>query len=206
MSDSSKPGVPGSAEPTPLPTASPQPMESTEIQHSTTTAPASPGLTVVDEKALLKDDIINNQQHSTGQTECNSGSEYEDPLSLGAYKRPNVSAKQLKVEHPKANKRKLKKFYTQQNQLIDQFLQSGDEERLGVLDMEANGPKIKFAIYMSSGVNFCLFVIQMYAAITTGSLSLFATAADAFVSTSPVRACDVLMLCRWILCLRVLCS
>lgn len=47
--------------------------------------------------------------------------------------------------------------------------------------MQNNGPKIKFAIYMSSGVNFCLFVIQMYAAITTGSLSLFATAADAFV-------------------------
>ncbi|KAF2430797.1 hypothetical protein EJ08DRAFT_633235 [Tothia fuscella] len=107
--------------------------------------------------------------------------EYEDPLGLGQLKKPNVSQRQLKVEHPKANKKKLKKFYTRQNELIDQFLASEDEERLGVLDMELNGPKIKFAIYASSGVNFCLFVIQMYAAISTGSLSLFATAADAFM-------------------------
>ncbi|KAE9972061.1 hypothetical protein BLS_004201 [Venturia inaequalis] len=56
--------------------------------------------------------------------------------------------------------------------------------------MEANGPKIKFAIYMSSGVNFCLFVIQMYAAITMGSLSLFATAADAFMDL--VSSCVML--------------
>lgn len=152
----------------------------TEI-HPGPTAASPASLEVIDEKAAIKL-ASTNQQYSTGQTERNSDNEYEDPLSLGSYKRPNVSAKQLKVEHPKANKRKLKRFYTQQNQLIDQFLQSGDEERLQALDMEANGPKIKFAIYMSSGVNFCLFVIQMYAAITTGSLSLFATAADAFVS------------------------
>jgi hypothetical protein len=105
----------------------------------------------------------------------------EDPLSLNQHKKLNVSQRQLKIEHPKANKRSLKKFYTRQNDLIDKFLQSGDEERNAVLDMEQNGPKIKFAIYASSGVNFCLFIIQMYAAISTGSLSLFATAADAFV-------------------------
>ncbi|KAE9977661.1 hypothetical protein EG328_001876 [Venturia inaequalis] len=57
--------------------------------------------------------------------------------------------------------------------------------------MEANGPKIKFAIYLSSGVNYCLFVIQMYAAITTGSLSLFATAADAFMDL--VSSCVMLV-------------
>lgn len=169
----------GSAGPTPLPITPYQPTGSTDIQRSTTTASAS--LEAIDEKAPIKFDATNNQQYHTGQTQRNSDSEYEDPLSLSAYKRPNVSSKQLKADHPKANKRKSKKFYTQQNQLIDQFLQSGDEERLQVRDMEANGPKIKFAIYMSSGVNFCLFVIQMYAAITMGSLSLFATAADAFV-------------------------
>ena len=51
-------------------------------------------------------------------------------------------------------------------------------------EMERMGPKIKFAVYASFTVNFCLFVIQMYAAISTGSLALFATAADAFVSQS----------------------
>jgi len=130
------------------------------------------------------------------------GPQYEDPLSLGQHKKPNVSQKQLKVDHPKANKRKLKKFYTRQNDLIDTFLQSGDEERMAVLDMELNGPKIKFAIYASSGVNFCLFIIQLYAAISTGSLSLFATAADAFVGLIEVKGRgDLLTSFRWILCL-----
>jgi hypothetical protein len=163
--------------PFPISRGSPRPIEGSEIQPSPTTSAL---LEVINEKTPPKL-ASTNEPYSTGQTEPNSDNQYEDPLSLGPYKRPNVSAKQLKADHPKANKRKLKKFYTRQNQLIDQFLQSGDEERLQVLDMEANGPKIKFAIYMSSGVNFCLFVIQMYAAITTGSLSLFATAADAFV-------------------------
>jgi uncharacterized membrane protein YgdD (TMEM256/DUF423 family) len=75
----------------------------------------------------------------------------------------------------------VKKFYTRQNALIDQFLQSGDEERLAALDTIENGPKVRFAVNASFVVNFCLFVIQLYAAISTGSLSLFATAADAFM-------------------------
>jgi hypothetical protein len=163
--------------------------ENTEI-HASPTALSS--LEVTDEKAPVEF-ATSNQPYSSGQTERNSDNEYEDPLSLGVYKRPHVSAKRLKIEHPKANKRQLKKFYTRQNQLIDQFLQSGDEERLQALDYEANGPKIKFAIYMSSGVNFCLFIIQMYAAITTGSLSLFATAADAFVSYVRLARCENLL-------------
>ncbi|KAK3066486.1 hypothetical protein LTS18_001689, partial [Coniosporium uncinatum] len=105
----------------------------------------------------------------------------DDPLSLGVHKRPNVSSKQLKEEHPNANKKKLKKYYTRQNELIDRFLGSGDEERQQALDMIKNGPKIKIAVYGSTCVNFFLFVIQLYAAISTGSLSLFATAADAFM-------------------------
>jgi len=105
----------------------------------------------------------------------------DDPLSLGLHKRPNVSSKQLKEEHPNANKKKLKKYYTTQNELIDRFLGSGDEERQQALDMVKNGPKIKIAVYGSTCVNFFLFVIQLYAAISTGSLSLFATAADAFM-------------------------
>ena len=93
-----------------------------------------------------------------------------DPLGLTQHKRPNVT-----------NKRRMKKFYTRQNALIDQFLESGDEERLAAMDTLENGPKVKFAVNASFCVNFFLFVIQLYAAISTGSLSLFATAADAFM-------------------------
>jgi divalent metal cation (Fe/Co/Zn/Cd) transporter len=87
----------------------------------------------------------------------------------------------MRAEHPEAKDKQMKKFYTRQNALIDQFLESGDEERLAALDMQENGPKVRFAVNASFLVNFCLFIIQMYAAISTGSLSLFATAADAFM-------------------------
>ena len=78
--------------------------------------------------------------------------------------------------------------------MIDQFLQSGDEERLAALDTVENGPKVKFAVNASFVVNFCLFIIQMYAAISTGSLSLFATAADAFMDL--VSSCVMLVTSR----------
>ncbi|KAI0575280.1 Cation efflux family protein [Pyrenophora tritici-repentis] len=104
-----------------------------------------------------------------------------DPLDLRKHLRDDVTQKQLKADYPLAKPRHMKKFYTRQNALIDQFLQSGDEERLAALDQLENGPKVRFAVNASFVVNFCLFVIQMYAAISTGSLSLFATAADAFM-------------------------
>jgi hypothetical protein len=104
-----------------------------------------------------------------------------DPLDLGKHRRSDVTQKQMKADHPLAKPRHMKKFYTRQNALIDQFLQSGDEERLAALDQLENGPKVRFAVNASFVVNFCLFVIQLYAAVSTGSLSLFATAADAFM-------------------------
>ncbi|KAI0021819.1 cation efflux family-domain-containing protein [Xylariomycetidae sp. FL0641] len=104
-----------------------------------------------------------------------------DPLDFGRHRRDNVTQRQMKIEHPKGNKRKLKKFYTRQNELIDQFLGADDEERLQVEEDVRMAPKIAFAVNASFTVNCCLFVIQLYAAISTGSLSLFATAADAFM-------------------------
>ncbi|KAJ9151350.1 Cation efflux family protein [Pleurostoma richardsiae] len=104
-----------------------------------------------------------------------------DPMDFGRHRRDNVTQRQMKIDHPKGNKKKLKKYYTRQNDLIDQFLGAGDEERLQVEEDVRMGPKIKFAVYASFTVNLCLFIIQLYAAIATGSLSLFATAADAFM-------------------------
>ncbi len=44
-------------------------------------------------------------------------------MNLGRHRRENVSQRQMKIDHPKGDKRKLKKYYTRQNDLIDQFLQ-----------------------------------------------------------------------------------
>lgn len=117
-----------------------------------------------------------------------------DPLDLARHRRQNISQKQMKADHPLAKPKHMKKFYTRQNALIDQFLQSGDEERLAALDHLENGPKVRFAVNASFIVNFFLFIIQLYAAISTGSLSLFATAADAFMDL--VSSCVMLATSR----------
>ncbi|KAI0413162.1 hypothetical protein EKO27_g4942 [Xylaria grammica] len=104
-----------------------------------------------------------------------------DPLDLGRHRRSDVTRRQLKNDYPNGDQGKLKKFYTQQNKLIDQFLGAEDEERLQVEEDARMAPRIKFAVNASFAVNFGLFIIQVYAAASTGSLSLFATAADAFV-------------------------
>lgn len=108
-------------------------------------------------------------------------SDQRDPLGLGQHKKLGLSRSSIKADYPAGNPRKIKKYYTRQNALIDQYLQSNDEESLAAQDFKENGPKVKWAVNLSFMVNFVLFVIQMYAAISTGSLSLFATAADAFM-------------------------
>ncbi|GAP88344.1 putative cation efflux family protein [Rosellinia necatrix] len=104
-----------------------------------------------------------------------------DPLDLGRLRRSNITKGQLKSDYPNGNYKKVRRFYTQQNELIDRFLGAGDEERLQVDEDARMAPRVKFAVNASFAVNFGLFIIQVYAAASTGSLSLFATAADAFV-------------------------
>ncbi|TGO49472.1 hypothetical protein BCON_0209g00190 [Botryotinia convoluta] len=108
-----------------------------------------------------------------------------DPYSLLNSKKEDISIAALRTQHPDQKRtrkvRKIKNFYHRQNALIDAYLASNDEEAAEVEDGIQNGGKIKFAIYASSTVNFCLFIIQVFAAVSTGSLALFATAADAFM-------------------------
>ncbi|PBP28985.1 hypothetical protein BUE80_DR000216, partial [Diplocarpon rosae] len=102
----------------------------------------------------------------------------EDPYSLRASKREELSKQSILQKH---KTRKVNKYYNRQNALIDAYLGAHDEEAAEVEDQKENGGKIKFAVYGSTTVNLFLFVIQVYAAVSTGSLSLFGTAADAFM-------------------------
>lgn len=95
-----------------------------------------------------------------------------DPMDFGRHRRDNVSKKQMAIDHPDGKPHKMKKYYSRQNKLIDQFLGADDEERLKVEEMEKNQPKITFAIWASFLCNFSLFIIQLYAAISTGSLAV----------------------------------
>ena len=141
------------------------------------TTDAQPGTQKKDTEALptTATAIRPASQSSGTSTRC------PEPTSFSQHKRSNVSTQQIKKEYPWAKALKTTKFYTRQNKLVDRFLQNSDEERLVDLDVETHGNKIKFAIYASCAVNLCLFIIQVYAATSTRSLSLFAIAADTFV-------------------------
>ncbi|PGH18107.1 hypothetical protein AJ79_00735 [Helicocarpus griseus UAMH5409] len=135
-------------------------------------------------KALEPEDMIIEsvvESNTSPMKEISQSISPEDPLSLHRHKRIELTRNSIKADYPCGNHSKIHIYYTRQNALIDQFLQSGDEERLACLDFEKNGGKVRWAVNGSFGVNLCLFIIQMFAAISTGSLSLFATAADAFM-------------------------
>ncbi|KAM3076285.1 hypothetical protein ACMFMG_006211 [Clarireedia jacksonii] len=108
-----------------------------------------------------------------------------DPYSLANLKKEDISIATLRREHPASKRtrqvKKIKSYYNRQNALIDAYLGSNNEEAAEAEDTLQNGGKVKFAVNASFTVNFCLFIIQVYAAVSTGSLALFATAADAFM-------------------------
>jgi hypothetical protein len=100
--------------------------------------------------------------------------EVNDPFNLTSRRREDVTKEQIKNDYPQGDARLLRKFYTRQNKLIDQFLGIDDEERAQAEEEARVAGKIKFAVNASFVVNFCLFVIQLYAAISTGSLAVWA--------------------------------
>jgi len=74
-----------------------------------------------------------------------------------------------------SKRRNLRKFYKNQNEIIDELLDSSEKKE----DEELF--KLKIAIYGSMIVNVCLFGLQLFAAIYSKSLSLLATMADSFM-------------------------
>ncbi|KAK3898641.1 cation efflux family-domain-containing protein [Staphylotrichum tortipilum] len=168
--------------------AAPPAVEATALRQSTDPAPTADlekqptpqqAPTTITTTAITPD-ISPLATHGTTTTTSSEIND-PDPMNIGRHRRETVTQRQMKLDHPNGNKRKLKKYYTRQNELIDQFLGANDEERATAVEEARLVPKIRFAVHASFSVNFCLFVIQMYAAVSTGSLSLFATAADAFM-------------------------
>ncbi|KAF9118820.1 hypothetical protein BGW39_000845 [Mortierella sp. 14UC] len=131
----------------------------------------------------------NNNHHHTLSLDTNAASlsnlpspspspdfyESTDPMSLAA-KRMSEG----QIDAIKSNK-KVREFYREQNELISDLLDP-PEGREGAAELEErNQAKLKIAIYGSVGVNVLLFLLQLYAAISSKSLSLFATMADSFM-------------------------
>jgi len=81
---------------------------------------------------------------------------------------------------PRAKERKLQGFYENQNAVIERMLKSVEEHRAEARQ-EAGDDQLKFriAVYGSLAANVILAGLQLYAAVSSGSLSLFTTMADA---------------------------
>eukprot|EP01133_Synstelium_polycarpum_P001363 gene1363-1563_t len=89
------------------------------------------------------------------------------------------TSKKDEVEIKNIKNKRQRGFYQRQNELIDQFLQPLDESANE--EDEEDDIKVKIAINGSLLVNIVLFVMQISAAIITGSLALVATSVDAFM-------------------------
>lgn len=75
--------------------------------------------------------------------------------------------------------RKIEKFYEAQNENIERLLKPVDDHRRDAKEEEgANHLKFRIAVIGSLVANIILAILQLYAAITSKSLSLFTTMAD----------------------------
>ncbi|KAF9364795.1 hypothetical protein BGX34_000342 [Mortierella sp. NVP85] len=101
--------------------------------------------------------------------------EARDPLMLESKR---MSEDQIRAI--RSNK-KVREFYREQNELIAELLDPAEGREGAQEQEERNQVKLKIAIYGSFSVNVMLFLLQLYAAISSKSLSLFATMADAFM-------------------------
>lgn len=91
-----------------------------------------------------------------------------NPLSLTLNKRATTKAKRLQT------------FYQNQNETIERWLRPVDEHvRLAEEFDGENKLKYRIAVQGSFAANLLLAALQIYAAVTSGSLSLFTTMADA---------------------------
>lgn len=116
-----------------------------------------------------------------GLTLTTPGNEDTDPLLLRSRL---VEESEVRRRHSgkgknKRSERQIRDFYEAQNEHIERLLKPisahADEDKQ---DRESSALKVKIAVYASIAANFALAGLQMYAAISSLSLSLFATAAD----------------------------
>ncbi|KAF9163891.1 hypothetical protein DFQ26_002048 [Actinomortierella ambigua] len=101
-----------------------------------------------------------------------------DPMLLESKR---MSEEQIKAVHSQKGAKRVREFYREQNELITDLLDPVEGREGAAEAEERNQLRLKIAIYGSYGVNIMLFLLQLYAAISSKSLALFATMADSFM-------------------------
>jgi divalent metal cation (Fe/Co/Zn/Cd) transporter len=125
--------------------------------------------------------------------ESASPPEYNDPYHLSAAIKPesemaliraNTSRKRdgcgpITLNRKARNARKLEAFYEAQNENIERLLKPVDDHRRDAKEEgDANHLKYKIAVIGSFAANIILAILQLYAAVSSKSLSIFTTMAD----------------------------
>jgi cation diffusion facilitator family transporter len=111
-------------------------------------------------------------------------SSYKSPIEIEAI-RANTSRKRdgcgpITLSKDAHRAKKLQNFYETQNENIKRLLKPVDDHRADARQEHGdNHLKFQIAVYGSFVANVVLAALQMYGAISSGSLSLFTTMADA---------------------------
>ncbi|KAK0204377.1 CDF manganese transporter [Desarmillaria ectypa] len=108
-----------------------------------------------------------------------SDTQVDDPFRLRAALRDPDDVAALRRRWNPRKQRHIGKFYETQNEKIDALLKTMESHAQDGEDgARENALKVKMAVYASFIANCILSILQLYAAISSLSLSFFATAAD----------------------------
>ena len=124
------------------------------------------------------------QSQSQSQPPLTPGNEQEhetDPLLLRSRLVQNADIRHRHANHKRGKKaeKMLRNFYQAQNEHIERLLKPMSKHaEEDAEDRQGAAFSVKVAIYASIAANFVLAILQLYAAVSSLSLSLFATAAD----------------------------
>lgn len=104
--------------------------------------------------------------------------EKQSSASGGGNKPPSLNNNKKRSFFFRPEKR-VRKFYQDQNEEIRSFLKSVEEHQQDIEDTQtASGLRYQVAVKGSFAANMCLSALQLYAAISSGSLSLITTMVD----------------------------
>ncbi|KXX78444.1 Metal tolerance protein 3 [Madurella mycetomatis] len=108
----------------------------------------------------------------------------QPPPAASGVKKPSATSKLVQYIKPfgrsATSARRLEGFYQAQNETIERLLKSVEEHRADARQEQGEDQlKFQIAVWGSLAANIILTVLQLYAAISSGSLSLFTTMADA---------------------------
>ena len=102
-----------------------------------------------------------------------------DSIRHGVSRRSSLVGS-LKIDKGATQANRVQEFYKDQNENIERLLKPVDEHRREAREEnDTNALQYKLAVNLSFAANIILAVLQLYAAIASGSLSLFTTMADA---------------------------